>query len=177
MNKVNIKVEKIWSYQSLIYKNGNRTFPKPEYQKYKQELAIGMRSLSPVHNTAIKIILGFHVKNGVDLPKHVVKMKKTGNTSKVFDTLQEAEEYAKDRHYIEYRKPEIKYGSVGDTDNIEKPVVDYLEELGLIENDRYVVDIRTYKTFNNEHESIDVELIEMEYYVENGVYKFKEVIQ
>jgi Holliday junction resolvase RusA-like endonuclease len=33
-----IKVNKIRSYQTLVYKNGNRTFKKKEYTKYIQEI-------------------------------------------------------------------------------------------------------------------------------------------
>ena len=33
-----IQVNKIYSYQTLVYKNGNRTFRKAKYKKYSDEI-------------------------------------------------------------------------------------------------------------------------------------------
>lgn len=175
MNKTICHVIKIRSYQTLVYKNGTRTFPKKAYKKYKQELHQGMEHLIAIDKeTPIKAVITFNIKEAVDLPKFVVKMIETQRTSKLFDTEEEARDFMTDKHQLEYRPPVIKYGAAGDMDNISKPILDYLEEIGIIDNDRYIVDMRIKKTFNNSEESIEIELREMEVVVkENGQYVFE----
>lgn len=152
----------------LLYKNGYRSFPKPIYKKYKKELAVGMKDLKPIKGAVpIKCIMKFHVKDGADREKWRVKMLTTGNTSKLCKTEVEAEDYHDcEKHEIEKVPLEIRYGAVGDTDNIQKPITDLLEELGYIDNDRYIVEMIVEKTFGNKEETIEIELEELE--VVNG---------
>lgn len=175
INKVKIEVEKIRSYQTLVYKNGHRTFAKKEYKQYKQELGIGLNKLKSIKkDKPFRINLYFNVKDSFEPCKWRVKLKSTHNTSKVFNNEYEALKYIdEDKHFMEYVEEVIKYGSVPDVDNAMKPVIDYLEEIGKISNDRYAVETHIYKTFGNEVESIEVELIEMESYIDGNV-KFKE---
>lgn len=163
LNKCIIQVDQIRSYQVLLYKRGYNSFPTKAYKEYKKELKIGMKDLKPIpDNTPIKLTLTFNVKDAVDTAKWRVKMKSTDNTSRMFDSEKEALSYHdEDKHYIEHSPSQVKYGACGDVDNIFKPVVDYLEELEIIKNDRYVVDATIKKTFNNEEESIEVLLEEL----------------
>ena len=175
-NKCICNVEQIRSYQTLVYKNGYRTFPKTVYKAYKHELEQGMKKLKPISdNKSIQATLVFNLKESVDHEEYAVKMIKTGNTSRKFRTEKEAKAYMKeDRHYIEFREEEIKYGSIGDNDNIMKPILDLLEDLGIISNDRFIVDTRIIKTFNNKENTIEIGLKEMEVVIrEDGVYTFK----
>lgn len=118
----------------------------------------------------------FHVKDGVKVETWRVKMKTTNNTSKICYSKQEALDYHDpERHYIEYTPAEIMYGVVGDNDNIKKPILDFLEELGKISNDRFAVDTREQKTFNNKENIIEIELFLLEAKPdENNIYRFSE---
>ena len=135
-----------------------------------------MSDLKPMpKDIPVMVSLKFNVKGGVDEEKWVVKLKSTNNTSKLFDNLEEAEEYYdSSKHYIEHRPLVIRYGSVPDNDNAMKPVVDYIEELGLIDNDRNAINTNIVKTFNNKKESIEITLEELKPYVnESKVVEFK----
>ena len=123
----------------------------------------------------IRLNLVFNIKEGVKEEKWVVKIKSTNNTSKLFDSLEEAEEYHDPtKHYIEHRPLVIRYGSVPDVDNAMKPIVDYIEELGIIDNDRNVIETNIINTFNNDRESIEITLEELKPYVnESKVVEFK----
>lgn len=163
MNKCTIKVDKIRSYQTLLYKNGRMTFPKPIYKVYKQQLHVGMSVLKKIsNNSPICVKMALNVKGGYEPDKHRVKLKKTGNTSKVFSNKDDAIAYLDEtKHDYEFIGSEIKYGSVPDFDNAMKPILDYLEEMGIISNDRNIVSMNLSKTFNNVEETIDIELFEM----------------
>ena len=159
-----------------MFKNGYRSFPKPIYKTYKQELSIGMKDLRVIpKDVPIRLNLVFNIKEGVKEEKWVVKIKSTNNTSKLFDSLEEAEEYHDPtKHYIEHRPLVIRYGSVPDVDNAMKPIVDYIEELGIIDNDRNVIETNIINTFNNDRESIEITLEELKPYVnESKVVEFK----
>ena len=58
-----IKVNKILSYQTLVYKNGNRTFRKKKYNDYIQEIGNQLADETYKGDVAIKII--FKCKNRV----------------------------------------------------------------------------------------------------------------
>mgnify|MGYP001288065474 CR=1 FL=1 len=63
MKKI-IRVDKIRSYQTLVYKNGNRTFPKKEYESYKKEIKyqlIGLPKIKDLRN--IEVSINFKCKN------------------------------------------------------------------------------------------------------------------
>lgn len=158
-----------------MIKNGYRTYPSKDYAPYKAELHKGMKDLTPIQaEQPIKATLTLNLKKAVQTPRYRVKMLTTDNTSRIFDTKKEAMEYHNpDKHYIEYVEPVIKYGAIADVDNAVKPIIDYMEEIGIIVNDRYITDLRVKKTFNNKENSIEIELKELDTEVENGVYCFK----
>jgi Holliday junction resolvase RusA-like endonuclease len=66
MSKVEVKVDKIRSYQTLVYKNGNHSFPKKEYKDYEQEIRLQLMMLPRIRelvDTSLKI--HFKCKNKV----------------------------------------------------------------------------------------------------------------
>lgn len=164
INKCICKVTKARSYQTLIIKTGRFTYPSKHYKGYKKEMEVGMRELKAIiGEVPIGCTMTFNGKGGVDREVWRVKLKDTGNTSKLFESEQEALDYIdKEKHFMEYTPTVIRYGSIADVDNVMKPVVDLIEELNIIENDRQVVDMHIKKTFGNEEETIEVELFEME---------------
>lgn len=136
-----------------------------------------MKTLKPMpEDVPIRINLKFNVKQGVSEHKWVVKMLSTNNTSKLCDSQEEALEYHdKEKHYIKERPLIINYGSVPDVDNAMKGVVDSLEEFEIIKNDRNVVEVNIENTFNNDRESIEIELQELDIITDvNGVISFVE---
>lgn len=58
-----IKVNKIYSYQTLVYKNGNRTFRKKKYTEYIKEIGDQLDTTPYTGDVAITII--FKCKNRV----------------------------------------------------------------------------------------------------------------
>lgn len=56
-----IKVDKIRSYQTLVYKNGNRTFRKKAYNDYIQEISLQLDKKKYKGNVAVKV--KFNCKN------------------------------------------------------------------------------------------------------------------
>lgn len=64
MNRVEVKVEKIRSYQTLTYKNGKNSFRKAEYKAYIQEISYQLTNLKPCERSAIlSVKLHFKHKN------------------------------------------------------------------------------------------------------------------
>lgn len=178
INSCKIVVKKIRSYQTLIIKTGRFTYPHKNYKTYKQELHDKLSKLVEIpENEPFKMNLRLNVKGAYEPEKHRVKLKSTGNTSKVFDNKEDAMEYLdEDKHFYEFVPSEIKYGSVPDVDNAMKPIIDYLEEIGIISNDRYGVSVNIEKTFGNKEESIEIELCEMEEVVGNNI-TFREKVK
>ena len=107
-----IKVNKIYSYQTLVYKNGNRTFRKKKYNEYIKE--IGEQLDDVLHEDDVSIHIIFRCKDK----------------------------------------------RVGDIDNITKPVLDTLQEYGVIKNDKQVIELHLRKIFNAKHNEIDIFLQE-----------------
>lgn len=65
MKKV-IRVDKIRSYQTLVYKNGNRTFPKKEYESYKKEIRYQLIGLPKIKDLRdIEVSINFKCKNKI----------------------------------------------------------------------------------------------------------------
>lgn len=63
---ITIKVDKIRSYQTLVYKNGNRTFTKKEYKDYEQEIRLQLMMLPRIReNVPISLKIHFKCKNKV----------------------------------------------------------------------------------------------------------------
>ena len=61
-----IKVNKIRSYQTLVYKNGNRTFTKKEYKDYEQEIRLQLMMLPRIkENVPVSLKIHFKCKNRV----------------------------------------------------------------------------------------------------------------
>lgn len=159
INKTTLRVDEIRSYQTLVFKNGHRSFPKPIYDWYKSQMVHDMAKLTPIADgLPIALKLTFNLKDGISPPEYRVKLSATGNTSYKCETHEEAIEKKQDKHYIEITDPVVKYGSIGDVDNISKPIVDFLEEMQIISNDRFVVDLHVKKTFGNDNNTIDIEI-------------------
>jgi Holliday junction resolvase RusA-like endonuclease len=105
-----IRVEKIFSYQTLVYKNGNRTFRKKRYLDYIKEIGYQLDKTKYVGQVAVNIT--FHCKNKV----------------------------------------------IGDLDNITKPILDTLQEYGLIENDKNILELNLKKVFGSKENIISIEI-------------------
>ena len=116
MNKVEVKVDKIRSYQTLVYKNGNRSFRNKEYKAYIAQISHQLQPLKAVDRKA-EVFVKLHFKH----------------TNKV--------------------KPDI--------DNATKPILDILQMSGKLHNDRNVTELYQKQSFGHDHNSIEIELIEL----------------
>lgn len=66
MNKVEVKVDKIRSYQTLIAQANNRRFRTKEYKAYIQEISYQLMQLKAVErNTEVKIDIHYKHKSKV----------------------------------------------------------------------------------------------------------------
>lgn len=182
-NKTICYVDRIRSYQTMIGERVivrgkfgfSQKYQKKEYKDYQEELKEGLIKLTPITTEIpLKAIITFNLKEGVDLPTYYVKMKSTNNTSRKFNTKEEALEFMnEDKHYLDFEDYEIKYGK-GDEDNLTKPIYDTMSDLKIIVDDRYIVDSHKKFTYNNREESIEIELREMEVVVkDDGQYVFR----
>lgn len=111
--KFTIQVEKIRSYQTLVYKNGHRTFRKKDYIQY------------------------------LDKAKKQIEVTET---------------------FTGYTDINIKFYSttkrLGDLDNITKPILDLLQEVQIITNDRNVKKLTLEKIFETKTNYIEIEIKE-----------------
>lgn len=111
--KFTIQVEKIRSYQTLVYKNGHRTFRKKDYIQY------------------------------LDKAKKQIEVTET---------------------FTGYTDINIKFYSttkrLGDLDNITKPILDLLQEVQIITNDRNVKKLTLEKIFKTKTNYIEIEIKE-----------------
>lgn len=115
MQLIKIQVDKIWSYQTLVFKNGKNTYRKQVYNDYIKEMYYkGINRLEKLESRSISLKLTFHCKTR----------------------------------------------TVGDLDNIAKPVMDTLEHYGVIENDRYVTELNLKKIFGSDNNYIEIEIKE-----------------
>lgn len=111
--KIEIPLIKIYSYQTLVYKNGRNTYKKEIYHAYQKEIGMYLGKLQKIKtNDPISVKLHFKCKNK----------------------------------------------TVGDLDNITKPVLDTLQAYGAIKDDRYIVELVLTKTFNHESNSLVIEI-------------------
>ena len=110
-----IKVDKIRSYQTLVYKNGNRTFPKKEYENYKKEIIYQLTKLPKIKdNSELKVSIHFKCKNKIvgDLDNI---------TKPVLDILQQNGNIKNDRQIVELNlKKSFDYKENSILINIEK---------------------------------------------------------
>ena len=109
MNKSIVKVPKIRSYQTLVYKNGSRTFRKKEYKDYKELIGQQLIRLEPISGP-----------------------------------------YSLDITFISRTK------TIGDLDNIIKPISDILEDISKVDNDKLCHELIGRKQLNRE---LDQDLI------------------
>ena len=90
-----VKVNKIYSYQSLVYKNGNKTFTKKVYNDYKKEIIYQLTKLPKIKdNSELKVSIHFKCKNKVvgDLDNI---------TKPILDILQQNGNIKNDRQIVE----------------------------------------------------------------------------
>lgn len=109
-----IPVHKIYSYQTLVYKNGKNTYKKQVYKDYQKELALYMNRL-PKYTGDLEVKIKFHCKNR----------------------------------------------TVGDLDNITKPILDTLQACGVIKDDRYILHLSLTKTFGSKANMVEIEINEI----------------
>lgn len=115
MQTIKIEVDKIWSYQTLVFKNGKNTYRKQVYKDYIKEMYYkGMNRLEKLESRSIGLKITFYCKTR----------------------------------------------TVGDLDNIAKPVMDTLEHYGIIENDRYVTELILKKVYGSKQNIIEIEIKE-----------------
>ena len=63
---IEIRVNKIRSYQTLVYKNGNRSFPKKAYEDYQKEIRLQLLKLNRIKNLSdLRVTLHFKCKDKV----------------------------------------------------------------------------------------------------------------
>jgi Holliday junction resolvase RusA-like endonuclease len=61
-----VRVEKIRSYQTLVYKRGNNSFQKKEYKDYQDEIRLQLLKLNRIKDLRnIKVSIHFKCKNKV----------------------------------------------------------------------------------------------------------------
>lgn len=112
---VKVEVTKIWSYQTIVYKNGARTFPKKVYKEYVDEMLPQLHKLPTMERKKdLVVCIHFNCKNR----------------------------------------------TVGDLDNITKPILDTLQKSGKIGDDRYITSLKLSKSFGHESNSIEISLKE-----------------
>lgn len=107
--KLIIQVEKIRSYQTLVYKNGHRTFRKKDYIQYLQE-----------------------AKKQID----------------AWETFTENIQVSID--FYSHTK------AIGDLDNITKPILDLLQETGIINNDKNITKLILTKNYGVTQSRIEI---------------------
>lgn len=85
-----IEVAKIHSYQTLVYKNGHKTFRKPKYNDYTREIGLQLLTM-PKHTGNVSVALTFYSNT-----------KAIGDidniTKPILDVLQAYEIIDNDRH-------------------------------------------------------------------------------
>lgn len=124
LNMMKIKVNKIYSYQTLVYKNGSRTFRKKKYNEYIKEIGEQLDDVSHEDDVSIHIIF------------------------------------------------KCKDKRVGDIDNITKPILDTLQEYGVINNDKQVIELHLRKVFNAKQNEIDILIQEPSGWLDRGKNDF-----
>lgn len=90
--KVEVRVPKIRSYQTLVYKNGSRTFPKKEYKEYQALIGAQiahLQTISDKRELCIQITFRSHTKAIGDLDNI---------TKPILDTLQRTCKIYDDRY-------------------------------------------------------------------------------
>ena len=116
-NKVNVKVPKILSYQTLVVKNGNRSYKTKTYKDYQNIISLQLNRLPTIeHKEPLTVFIRFNCINK----------------------------------------------TVGDLDNITKPILDTLEDNDKLYNDRYITSLQLEKTFGHKENSIDIQIQEKE---------------
>lgn len=111
-----IEVDKIRSYQTLVYKNGRNSYQKKEYKEYQKEIRyqlIGMAQIDDLRE--LQIDLTFNCINK----------------------------------------------TVGDLDNITKPILDILQLNGNIKNDKQITVLNLKKKYGSEKNIIEIEIKEV----------------
>ena len=115
---IKINVPKIRSYQTLVYKNGNRTFRKQAYKDYKAIIEPQLSGLQPILG-AYSLTVAFYSRTK----------------------------------------------TIGDLDNIVKPISDILEDIGIVENDKLCHELIARKFLDRslENDEIEIHLSEIKY--------------
>ena len=107
--KLTIQVDKIRSYQTLVYKNGHRTYRKKEYTQYSTSIKKQIDAWETyTDNIQVRIDFYSHTK------------------------------------------------TIGDLDNIAKPILDILQEVGIINNDKNITTLILTKNYGVTQSRIEI---------------------
>ncbi|MFV0395652.1 MAG: RusA family crossover junction endodeoxyribonuclease [Coprobacillaceae bacterium] len=90
-----VEVDKIRSYQTLVYKNGNKTFKKKAYTQYERVIALQIGGIKPIRgNTPIEVKLVFR--------SHYKVIGDADNITKpILDILQNNGKFENDRQIVD----------------------------------------------------------------------------
>ncbi|MDD4733999.1 MAG: RusA family crossover junction endodeoxyribonuclease [Bacilli bacterium] len=115
MKKI-VKVEKIRSYQTLVYKNGKKSYQKKVYEEYQKEIIYQLIGLPKINDLRdLEVSIHFKCENK----------------------------------------------TVGDLDNITKPILDILQRNGYIVNDKQITELNLKKSFGHKENTIEMEIEEV----------------
>lgn len=95
MNKVIVQIDKIRSYQTLVYKRGKDTFKKSAYRQYERDIAIQLGSLKPIeHKKPIKATIVFK--------SHTRAIGDNDNITKpILDILESTNKISNDKYIVD----------------------------------------------------------------------------
>ena len=177
MNKTTLYVKKIRSYQTLVYKNGARTFRKPDYEEYENEMSDGIQRLTPIRGTVpIFIKLTFNIEAGVKAEEWRLVNAAGRTCGPIHKDEASAAAKKKKHHKIEHRPAVIQFAPKGDWDNLSKPIMDFMEKMEIYLNDNQIVKPEIEFTFNNSRASIDIEIEEMGIVEDSeGIFRFERI--
>ena len=90
-----IQIDKIRSYQTLVYKNGRNTFKKPIYKQYERDIALQIGELNQVNGNVpiqVKITFKSHTKAIGDIDNI---------TKPILDILQSTGKFKNDKQIVD----------------------------------------------------------------------------
>lgn len=137
-------------------------YKKPEYIAYEYEMKPQLIKLKPIKDktTPISVIITFNVAGGVSGDVYRVYKPATNYILKTYSDKEQALQRAGELvgYEVEYVPLTLSYGVTGDTDNIIKPIHDFVEALGIIPNDRQIRYNQVMYTYQNDVNSFDIEV-------------------
>lgn len=174
MNKTICYVSKFGSHQVMVPLGRKGRYKTAEYKAYEWELKTGLMKLRRMtKEVPVMVKMVFNVKGGVVPAKWRIKKAKDNKTRKVCKSKAEAEKLLRKNEFIEYTPLIVKFGATPDWDNTAKPIMDIMEDLERIPNDRYARKAEIAFTYGHKQNSVEIEVIELKAEMDNGIVKFK----